>query len=322
MERRKKVVGVGLACLDLLIRAKHLPTWEQGAQLSGVAIEGGGPVATAMVASQRLGIPSGMVGTYGNDRLGDIKLQTLTENGVDVSRMIQVDGPESQVILVTVQEETGDRVFSGMDSYPSPVVLAPGDLDRDYIVSAEYLHLDGYHPQAALQAARWMRAAGKKVMLDGSATCGPISTDMCALVAESDVLICGSGFGPALTGHSDPWKAGQAILELGPQIAVQTEGSKGSYTVTRADQFHTPAFEVDVIDTTGAGDVFHGAYLVGLLYDWDLRSIALFSSAVSAIKCTRLGGRPGIPAFDQVLAFLAERGIQLYHNNQNRRTLV
>ena len=92
---------------------------------------------------------------------------------------------------------------------------------------------------------------------------------------------------------------------------VQTVGIDGSYTVTADEQFHTPAFEVDVVDTTGAGDVFHGAYLAGLLRGWDLRRVAIFSSAVSAIKCTRLGGRAGIPRFDKVLAFLRERGIEI-----------
>jgi ribokinase len=310
MDGPLQVVGVGLACLDLLIRAEELPTWERGVRLSGMAIEGGGPVATAMVTVQRLGVPAGMVGVYGSDRLGEIKLQTLVENGVDTSRMVRRDGPERQAVLVSVHEESGERVFSGMGWQPGFVSLAEDELDRAYVTSAQYLHLDGFHAPTALATARWMHAAGKQVMLDGSATHGPIASEMRALVEEVDILICGSGFGPALTGRRDVWEAGQAILDLGPRVVVQTEGAQGSYTVTRAEYFHTPAFPVNVIDTTGAGDVFHGAYLVGLLKGWRPREIALFSSAVAAIKCTRLGGRPGIPSFAQAMAFLAERGIR------------
>jgi ribokinase len=314
------VVGLGMACLDILVRGNELPTWEHGVRFQAISIDGGGPVATAIVAAQRLGVSAGMVGTYGSDRLGTIKLETLLENGVDVSRMVCREGPENQAVLVTVQESTGERVFSGFaHSIPQ---LVPAELDREYITSARYLHLDGFHSTAALQAARWMHAAGKQVMLDGSATRGPIWDGMQALVREVDILICGSGFGPALTGQTDPYDAGRAILKIGPRIVVQTEGKAGSYTVTAGESFHTPAFEVPVVDTTGAGDVFHGAYLAGLLHGWDVRSIALFSTAVSAIKCTRLGGRAGIPSFAQALAFLSEREIYLTPGRDNGNRLV
>ena len=301
-----RVVGLGMACLDVLVRAHELPTWKHGARLEGLAIEGGGPVATALVAAQRLGAQTGFVGAYGSDRLGQIKLQTLTENGVDVSRAVQRPDPENQVIFVAVHAETGERYFSRFN-YPACPELRVEELDRDYITSADVLHLDGMHAEAALQAAAWMRAAGKPVMLDGSSPRRAVSKSMQALVRMADILICGSGFGEALTGQADLWAAGEAILAWGPRVVVQTEGADGSYTVTPTERFHTPAFPVEVVDTTGAGDVFHGAYLFGLLQGWDVRRIVRFSTAVAAIKCTRLGGRPGIPGYEETCRFLAER---------------
>jgi sugar/nucleoside kinase (ribokinase family) len=131
------------------------------------------------------------------------------------------------------------------------------------------------------------------------------------LVPYVDVLITGEGFARALTGIDDIWQAGRAVLDLGPRIFCETVGERGSYTITRDDQFHTPAFEVDVLDTTGAGDVFHGAYIVALMHGWTPRQCALFSTAVSAIKCTTLGGRAGIPTFEQTMAFLRSTGIEL-----------
>ncbi len=305
-EQPVRVVGLGMACLDILVRAHELPTWQHGARLEGLAIEGGGPVATALVAAQRLGVQTGFVGTYGSDRLGQIKLQTLTENGVDVSCAVRRPGPENQAILVAVHAATGERYFSGFNC-PSCPPLGVDELDRAYITAAELLHLDGMHAEAALQAAAWMRAAGKQVMLDGTATRGPVSETMQGLVRMADILICGSGFGLALTGQADLWSAGEAILTWGPRVVVQTEGADGSYTVTPTERFHTPAFPVEVVDTTGAGDVFHGAYLFGLLQGWDVRRIVRFSTAVAAIKCTRLGGRPGIPTYAETYQFLAER---------------
>jgi len=296
-----------MAALDILVRTRELPAWERGAALNALRLEGGGPVATALVAAQRLGVQTGFIGTYGGDRLGRVKLQTLSEEGVDVSRAVQLAHDENQVVLVLVQQDSGERVFSSAPVwglYP----LDPAGLDQGYITAAGILHLDGYHSAAALRAAGWMRALGKPVMLDGSATRGPIQEPMRELVRAASVLICGQGFAAALTGLSDIWQAGEAVLAMGPQIVIQTEGRDGSYTLSAQGGFHTPAFAVDAVDTTGAGDVFHGAFLAAMLRGWDLRSMVLFSTAVAALKCRSLGGRPGIPTFAETLRFLAERG--------------
>ncbi|MBC7238615.1 MAG: sugar kinase, partial [Chloroflexi bacterium] len=158
-------------------------------------------------------------------------------------------------------------------------------------------------------AAQWMHSAGKTVTFDGGKTRGPISPVVREIIRYVDILICGEGFAQALTGVEGLWPAAEAALALGPRVVVQTLGAEGSYTLTREERFHTPAFSVEVVDTTGAGDVFHGAYLVGLLHGWDLRTVALFSSAVAALKCTKLGGRAGIPTMKEALAFLAAQGV-------------
>ncbi len=302
------ILGLGLATLDILIRLGELPTWERGAACSAVGLDGGGPVGTACVAAARLGARVGFIGTAGNDPLALLKIQSLREDGVDLSRLAMRDAPENQVVVVYVNQDTGERVFSGLHCFEAEP-LQVHELDQAYITSAAYLHLDGTHPEAALQAAQWMRSAGKQVSLDCAKSDGkPIWGKLQELVPYADILICGSGFGRSLTGHADLDRAGEAMLTLGPRIVVQTEGKDGSYTMTAGQRFHTPAFEVNVLDTTGAGDVFHGAYLVGLLRGWDLRTVALFATAASAIKCAHLGGRKGIPTFEQTLAFLRQRG--------------
>jgi len=305
-----QVVGLGVATLDVLLRMREMPTWRGGTPLSGFRLDGGGLVATAMAAAARLGARAGYIGTAGNDAAAEIKIRSLADEGVDLSRLVIRDRPENQVVAVCVDEVTGERVFCGLHGLAENPVQ-PDELDRDYIVSADYLHLDGFHYAAALHAARWMREAGKTVVLDAGATRGTVGAATRKLLELVDVLICGSGFAPGLTGKNDPFEAGRAALDAGPRIVVQTEGAAGSFTTTADDHFHTPAFTVDVIDTTGAGDVFHGAYIVGMLQGWSLRCIAQFSSAVAALKCTRLGGRAGIPRFSEVMAFLDERGIKM-----------
>ena len=153
-----------------------------------------------------------------------------------------------------------------------------------------------------------MHESGGVVVMDASATNRPIPEFMRSLVSETDYLVCGSGFGHQLTGESDSQRAGRAMLELGPRAVVQTEGKNGCYTTSRDGHFHTPAFEVEVIDTTGAGDVFHGAYLVGLAKQWKLQKTAAFASAVAALHCTVLGNRKGIPSMAEVEALMEDRG--------------
>jgi ribokinase len=304
-----QVVGLGMATLDVLLRLKEMPQWERGTRVHGFRLEGGGPVGTAMVAAAKLGARVGFIGTAGTDEAAEIKLSSMVEAGIDLSRLVKRSGPDDQVIIVYVHAETGERVFAGVQS-DSRISLTAENLDQDYITSAEYLHLEGYHGEAALQGAKWMKEAGKTVVLDGGQTSGRVGDRHRKLIEYVDVLITGSGFARGLTDIDDIWEAGEKVLEMGPRIFVETVGEDGSYTITKEERFHTPAFEVDVIDTTGAGDVFHGAYIVGLLQGWNSRQIAQFSTAVSAIKCTKLGGRAGIPGFEEVMAFLWDRGIQ------------
>ncbi len=306
--RSLQVVGLGMSTVDILMRLTDMPTWERGIRLSALKLDGGGPVGTALAAASRLGIKTGFVGTAGSDEVGALKLKFLTREGIDTSRVLIRPEAETQVVLVYVNETTGERVFSSAGGF-SKDLLKVAELDREYITSADYLHLDGFHSEAALQAARWMRKAGKKVVLDAGKTEGRVEPPFRELVGLTDALICGSGFTRALTGVPDIWEAGKSILQMGPQVVVETHGAEGSYTMTSEEVFHIPAFLVDVLDTTGAGDVFHGAYLAGLIKGWDVRRTAVFATAVAAIKCTRLGGRSGCPYLHEVEEFLEKHFI-------------
>ncbi len=297
------VIGLGISNIDVVLRLEHLPRWDDPGTVSAFTLADGGPAATACAVAAMFGVRAGFIDTAGNDEMAARKLGSLEQAGVDTSHMVKRNCPEDHIVIVYVHEKTGERHFSFLRGFLSQPVR-PEELDRDYLTSASYLHLDGSHPEAALQAARWMREAGKTVVLDAAATNRPVPDWMRALVTATDVLVCGSGFGTMLTGYRDHWQAGRAILAMGPRIVVQTEGVNGSFTVTPDEQFHTPAFKVDVVDTTGAGDVFHGAYLVGLVHGWGPRRTAIFATAVSAIHCTVLGNRKGIPSMEEVEAFL------------------
>ena len=301
-----EIVGLGLAIVDVVLRVERMPTWDDPRGLEDFTLADGGPAGTACFVASSFGIETGFVDTVGSDSLAEHRRSSLAEAGVDTSRMVSRQGAEDHVVVVWVDAGTGERTFSFRRGFLSQP-LKPTDLDREYITSAGILHLDGSHHEAALQAARWMHDSGGMVVMDASATDRPIPETIVSLVSETDYLICGSGFGHQLTGETDLQRAGRAILELGPRVVVQTEGRNGCYTTSRDQQFHTPAFEVEVIDTTGAGDVFHGAYLVGLAKQWELQRIAAFASAVAALHCAVLGNRQGIPSMAEVEALISDR---------------
>jgi len=123
----------------------------------------------------------------------------------------------------------------------------------------------------------------------------------------TDVLITSKAFAEDSTGESDYRKAGEKLRSLGLELIVITLGEDGSICLCSEDFFICNTFEVEVIDTTGAGDVFHGAFLYGLLREWDIRRVSEFATAVAAIKCTKLGGRAGLPTLAEAEKFIKER---------------
>ena len=310
MKNQPRIVGLGLATLDVLIRFKDMPTWEGRNRADGFRFDGGGLVGTAMVAAAKLGASVGFIGTAGTDDAAELKLKSFRECGVDLSHLVRRDGPDDHIVLVFVDSETGERVFAGVQGgRREPIQLQ--ELDRAYITGADYLHIDGIlHHEAMLHAVKWMKAAGKTVTMDGSKTDRVVGEEHRALIPYVDVLITGEGYGRGLTGFDDIWAAGESVLRMGPRVFIETRGDQGCFGVTAEGRFHIPAFDVDVIDTTGAGDVFHGAYIVGMMQGWTPPQCAQFSSAVSACKCKKLGGRAGIPTFEQTMVFLKERGIE------------
>ena len=306
-----QIAGLGLTTIDILLRMESMPTWEGGGNMDEIRLDGGGPVGTALVAAARLGASTGFIGTRGNDELGELKIRYLSRDGVDTSQVVVRPHPESQIIVVYVQSGTGERIFKGARNWVQQN-LSPAELDRNYLTRASYLHLDGLdQPETLLTAIDWMHQAGKQVVLDAGKTNGTVGETMRQIVAGCDYLICGSGFGQALTGETGFYSIGKAALKLGPKVVVQTEGSEGSYTTSADAHFHTPAFPIDPVDTTGAGDVFHGAYLYGLVQGWSLEHIAIFSTAVAALKCRRLGGRVGIPTLHDTMIFLQDHQVDL-----------
>jgi sugar/nucleoside kinase (ribokinase family) len=292
------VVGLGYCSLDYLGIVPGRPEFDvDTVSLSDFAKSGGGPVSTALVALARLGGRTGYIGVLGEDEGGAFLKDEFEREGVDLSRLRVQAGARSQICMVLVEAGTGRRSIL---CYRARGELVLGEADQTYISSARYLHLDGHHMDATIIAACWARADGVKVSFDANRP-RPRLDELLPLV---DVLIASERFPPAYTGQEDQVRAGRSLLEMGPEIVVITLGAEGCLCLWEDQVIQVPGFQVDVVDTTGAGDAFHGAFLYGLLQGWELECTATFANAVAAINCTHLGGRVGLPSLSEVEAFL------------------
>lgn len=288
-----EVIGLGYSNVDYIGVVPHLPELDTKLLLEEFSQQGGGPAATATITAARLGAKTAFIGQVGNDNLGGFMLRELDREGVNTSLVTRCEGASSGFSFIMVEKASGKRTILWTRSDVPP--LEPSQLDCDFITSCKVLHLDRHEIRAGVQAAKWVRETGGIVSMDS----GAFTPEVTELLPLVDVLIASYSFALDATDEADPAEAARALLR-DRLIAGVTWGEKGSWFATSdGEQFHIPAFMVDVVDTTGAGDVFHGAFAFGLAKGWESRHCARFASAVAAIKCTKLGGRAGIPSFEQ-----------------------
>jgi sulfofructose kinase len=290
------VVGLGIASYDLIGVAGAVPEFGRKQPLAQWIEAGGGPVATALVTLARLGARTAYIGPVGDDAYGPRILAGLQADGVDTSGA-QVRRGGSHVAFVLAEPGRDRRtVFWHND----PQVLADFKPDRAQISAARALCLDTHLPDAALTAARWMRAAGGLVLIDAER----VRDGTLAILPHCDLIVVSERFGREATQLDDPAAAAQALHMQYGVLAAVTCGAEGSWCAHRGELFHTPAFAVDVVDTTGCGDVFHGALLFALLRGDAVPVAFRFASAVAALKCRAVGGRAGIPRLAEAEGFV------------------
>jgi sugar/nucleoside kinase (ribokinase family) len=298
------IVGLGMATIDIMTLLPRLPRRDEVFQARQISLEGGGPVATALVTATRLGCSAAYVGPFAASTWGSLARAGLEGEGVDTAHAPNRRKGEQSVSVILVDGPTGERsILYSRGEMPE---LAGGEVPAPLIRSARALHLDGAHLEAACLAARIAHEAGVPVSFDGGA--GELWPELEVLLPLVDILVVARSFAEQHTGEPDPLKAGPALQKrFEPRQVVITDGPRGCWYWGKAEQLHQPAFQVDVVDTTGAGDVFHGAYLYALLQGWPAQRRLAFASATAGLKCQKAGGRAGIPATSQVEAFLASQ---------------
>ncbi len=309
MEKRFDVIGIEDLIMDFALQINKLPKTDGFALLKDFCWQSGGNAASAIVALSRLGARCGMVGTTGSDPFGRFCLEDMVRHGVDTSHIKTVPG-ETTFCICLAEEETQGRSFLGkMGSRGS---MTAEEVDEGYIAQARAIHLSCIPSPAAGYAVEFARKHDVLISMDAGANMFEGAVELAKSV---DILIMSEAFYGSMFDNDDYCGNCRSLLDCGPKVVVVTLGKKGCAGADACGTFSLESFDkgYQIVDTTGAGDVFHGGFLYAYLnryqrapFDYDIKACARFASAVSYINCTTLGGRTGIPSLYMVDKFLDE----------------
>jgi sulfofructose kinase len=292
------LVGVGLNATDTVIPLSSYPVLGSKVEFSTADVLPGGQVASTVVACQRWGMRTRYVGSLGDDSAATLHRKAFAEAGVE-TQLITVSECASRQSLVLVDGEGERTVLWRRDER---LDLRPSNLDREWIVNARALHVDGYDTATATVAARWARAAGVPVVAD----LDELYPGVEELIENIDYLIVSRDFPCRLMAEADLEKAlGMMHLRYGCRLTAATLGPDGVLAWDGKEFHHTSAYRVPVVDTTGAGDIFHAGFIYGLLQGWPLDRQLDFACAAAALNCMAVGARGGIQTVEAIEELMA-----------------
>jgi sulfofructose kinase len=304
-DARCDVVGVGINVVNYLYLLDSFPEPDSKVDPLDFTQQGGGLVATAMVACARLGLRTKYVGKVGKDEAGRWSCASLAQEQIDVADVVEDSHERTRITFGMIEKPTGRRTL--IRNMPPLARLRPGEVPDAAVTSGRVLHLDGYEGPVAVWAARLARAAGIPVSLDAERA----TECRDELFPLADILIVGKDLGAEITGRAEIPGILDGLAAYGPQVVGVTSGAEGATVRHRGETVFVPGYRVPVVDTTGAGDVFHGAFVAGVVWGWPLQECVRLANAVAALKCRTLGGRAGIPSLADVRAFVRHTGPDL-----------
>ncbi len=298
------VVGVGLNATDTLILLPKFPAYAGKVRFTDEMLSPGGQVASAMVTCARLGMRVKYIGTMGDDERGRVQMESLRNTGINLDDVEVRPNCANQTAYILIDQSTGERTV--LWDRAECLRLAPETITAEKIACARLLHIDGHDTPAVAHAARVARQNGIPVTVDVDT----IYHGFDDVLASVDYLVASSEFPVQWTNERDPFRALELIQqEYGMRVAAMTLGAHGALARSEGRFVYSPAFVVNCVDTTGAGDVFHGAFCYSVLQNMSLSDALEFSNAMAALNCTRIGARGGIAGLDEAKALMhrAER---------------
>jgi sulfofructose kinase len=294
------VLGIGLNATDTLLLLPEFPPYAGKVAYGQELLSPGGQVASAVVACAKLGLRAKYIGTIGDDFRGNVQRQSLQETGVDISGLILRQECPNQTAYILIDQRTGERTV--LWHRANCLRLMAPEIRPEDITSAKLLHIDGYDTEAAAHAASLAQQHGIPVSLDVDT----VYPGFDCVLKHVDYLVASSSWPAKWTAEKDPFLALTRLQrEYSMRVAAMTLGDRGSLALEQGRWTYSPAFEVRCVDTTGAGDVFHGAFCYAMLAGMQMQSALDFSNAAAALNCTAIGARGHIPARSEVESLIA-----------------
>lgn len=298
-----KIVGIGANVYDMLITLPYYPAEDTKLRAVEMQEAGGGPCATGLAAAAVLGESCAYIGALADDAGGRFLKADLERYGVSTQFVTIQAGKQSFSSYIWLSEASATRTCVFLKT--NLPVFTLGQAAIDAIQSAEILMVDGNELPLAVEGAKIARQSGTKVLYDA----GGLYDGIEELLPLADILIPSEEFALGHTGADTVEEAAkQLFVRYRPEVIVITCGKKGGILYDGKSLKRYPAFSVRAKDTNGAGDVFHGAFAFGVTRGYSYEKTCVFASAVSALKCTKVGARSGVPDFDTVTKFLKECG--------------
>jgi len=292
------VVGVGLNATDTLIPVAHYPERGSKVEFRSAKVLHGGQVATAMVACQQWGLRTRYVGKVGDDSAAKLHRAEFARLGVEAHLFI-APGCSSQQAFILV-DDSGERTV--LWKRDERLTLRPEELQQEWIVNARALHVDGHDTLAATKAAFLARSHSVPTIAD----LDELYPGVEALLRNVDYLITSRDIPGRLMGEPDLRKSLPALRErFGCRLTAATLGEEGVLAWDEKQFHYAPAFRVQPVDTTGAGDIFHAGFIYGLLQGWPLPRQLDFACAAAALNCTAVGARGGIQSVEAIERLIA-----------------
>lgn len=301
-----KITAIGAAVMDTIVSLDRYPTEDTKVKANSTTACGGGPAGTGIVAASKLGADASFIGTLSDDAGGVFLRGDFEKYGVDTKFINTAKGCRSFISQIWLSSESKTRTII-YDRGNIPALVLNNE-QKNEIASSDILMLDGNELDAAIDAAKFTRTQKTKVLYDAGGKYAGVEN----LLPYVDILIPSEEFALAVSGKETAEEAAVWLYnEYKPEVVVITCGKRGGVMYQGGEVLSYPALPADVIDSNGAGDVFHGAFAyASTIYD-DYYKCCIFSSAVSALKCMGIGARESVPTLDKVLIYLKENGYEL-----------
>jgi len=301
MASKWDILGIGTAAVDDLLLVEEFPRPESKVDILESTRQGGGQTATAMVAAARQGVKAAFCCHLGFDDLSLYTIRELEKEGVDCSPCVQSEegNPFHSTIIVDQSQQTRTILHSGGNLCPPENVITAAMISQ-----TRYLFIDDNSRGAGIKAARIARSLGIPVIADVEPDPPPEYMEMLPLI---DHLVIGRELAAALSGKTSLSEIASGLCGKDRTCCIVTAGDEGCwYSIHGEPAMYAPGYQVGVIDTTGCGDVFHGAYAAALARGETIAQAVKLANASAALKATKLGGRLGIPDLATLQRFLAD----------------